>query len=66
MKLWKKENNDIFDINYADLVSDTEECINKVWNFVILRGNIVKAVDKNTLPRQPVSIKSLKKFTLLL
>ena len=64
MKLWKKEkNNDIFDINYADLVSDTEECINKVWNFVILRGNIVKAVDKNTLPRQPASIKSLKKFT---
>ena len=39
MRLWKEEkNNDIFDINYADLVSDTKESIKKIWSFCGLEG----------------------------
>ena len=39
MRLWKEEkNNDIFDINYAELVSDTKESIKKIWSFCGLEG----------------------------
>ena len=40
MKLWQSEkNNDILDISYEELVSDTESSINKIWDFCELEGN---------------------------
>ncbi len=40
MKHWKKEEDcqDIFDLKYEDLVSNTEDCIDKIWNFCNLTG----------------------------
>ena len=40
MKHWKNEEDcqDIFDLKYEDLVSNTEDCIDKIWNFCNLTG----------------------------
>tara|TARA_Y100000996_G_scaffold398575_1_gene366746 strand:- start:501 stop:2087 length:1587 start_codon:yes stop_codon:yes gene_type:complete len=40
MKLWQNEkNDDILDISYEELVSDTKNSINKIWGFCELEGN---------------------------
>ena len=40
MKLWQNEkNNDILDVSYEELVSDTQNSINKIWAFCELEGN---------------------------
>lgn len=57
---WKsKKNNNILEINYEDLVSNTQECIDKIWSFCNLQGKYVENERKKhfaqTASKQQVS-----------
>ena len=61
MRFWKKNSNEdiFFDVQYEDMVTNTSEIINRLWNFCGLSGNFSHKKRKehyaNTASQQQVS-----------
>ena len=58
MNIWKKlNNNDIFDVSYEELISNTDKVVQELWEFCDLAGKYDQIKERGILHKQLASTK---------